>query len=197
MKNINKSSKKILTSGNHSFIIKKDEELEMLILPAPDKEFNLKIQLVEPGASLILKGLAFSKNSEKTKATILVEHSAPHTTSNQLIKAIAKDSSEIVILGKIKIDKGADGAEAHLMNKNLLLSNKASIESRPELEIDHDNVICSHGSATGQLDQEALFYLQSRGLSLKESSNILLESFVKEILEDEKNQKEILDYIKN
>ncbi len=192
MINISNSTKESLTSGKHSFSVKKDAELELLLLPSSKEPLTIEVELAEPGAYLEIKGLALASNSEEVKTTILVEHLVDNTSSNQVIKSIGADESSISIVSKIVIVDGADNTEAHLLNKNILLSDTAKVEAKPELEIDHDNVICTHGSATGQLDEDALFYLTSRGIPRKDASKLLLEAFVKDILEDEPQEQAYL-----
>lgn len=185
------NTNKIITTGSHSFIVKKDQSLELFLFPNDDT-IQLDITLAEPGAELMLNGLFIASHKQNQIADITVRHSAPHTSSNQLLKAILQDESTVDIKGTIIIDKACDEAEAHLLNKNILLSEKAIVKSKPELQIDHDNVICTHGSATGQLDKEALFYLQSRGVPQEKARQILLESFIKEVIDDPSIQQEIV-----
>lgn len=192
MTNISNSTKELLTSGNHSFSVKRDADLELLLLPSSKESLTVEVELAEPGAYVEIKGLAIASDTEELKTTILVEHLVENTASNQVIKSIGADEASISVISKIVIVDGADNTEAHLLNKNILLSDTAKVEAKPELEIDHDNVICTHGSATGQLDEEALFYLTSRGISRKDASKLLLEAFVKDILEDEPQEQEYL-----
>ena len=93
------------------------------------------------------------------------------------------DRGHGVFNGKIIVHEGADGTDARLNNRNLLLSRSAEIDTKPELEIYTDDVKCAHGATTGQLDQRALFYLRSRGISLEQARHMLVIAFAREILE--------------
>ena len=113
----------------------------------------------------------------------LVDHRKPHCFSNELYKNILDDQSTGVFNGKVFVHQDAQKINAYQSNKSITLTNKARMYSKPELEIYADDVRCSHGATTGQLDAEALFYLRSRGLSQKQARSILLKAFAHDVIE--------------
>ena len=114
---------------------------------------------------------------------MLVDHAAPGCTSRQLYKGVVSGDGHGVFNGHLVVRPGADGTDAAQVNKNLLLSERAEVDTRPRLEINADDVACSHGAAVGQLDPDALFYLRSRGVSEREARAVLVSGFAREILE--------------
>lgn len=138
--------------------------------------------LAEPGANLELNGVFIGRNAAHIDNQICVEHRAPHCTSHQLYKGMAGDKARLVFNGRIHIHPGAKGTSADLSNKNLLLSNGAEIDTKPELEIYNDDVSCSHGTTVGQMDPIQLFYLRSRGIDEEEALRMLGIGFVNELL---------------
>jgi len=113
----------------------------------------------------------------------LIEHAKPQGKSHQLYKGILKGRSRGVFSGKIIVHQDAQKTDAHQVNKNLLLSDKATVDTRPQLEIFADDVKCTHGAAVGQLDPEAIFYLKSRGMKEELARNLLIQGFANEIIE--------------
>jgi len=112
-----------------------------------------------------------------------VNHNSPYTYSSQYVKSVLSDNSTGVFNGRTVVKKDAQKIEAHQSNKNLLLSKTAKMNSIPQLEIYADDVKCSHGSTTGQLDDDALFYFQSRGIPKNEAFILLISGFVSEVME--------------
>lgn len=112
-----------------------------------------------------------------------VDHAAPRSQSEMLFKGVLKQKSRAVFNGRLHVIKDAQKITAYQANHNILLSNQAEVYSKPELEIDADDVKCKHGATIGQLDEEALFYLRSRGIDQIEATNILLKGFAEEVLQ--------------
>ena len=110
-------------------------------------------------------------------------HSVPHCQSNQNVKNILSDNSHGVYQGKVLVNRLAQKTDAQQQNQALLLSDKAEIDTKPELEIYADDVKCSHGAAIGALDQEQLFFLMSRGISYELAREMLINAFVNESIE--------------
>ena len=133
--------------------------------------------LAGEGASCALNGACITRNSSHVDHHLEADHIAGNCQSSQLFRAVAGDRSRVVFNGKVHVRKGADGTEASQSSKGLLLSKLAEIDAKPELEIYADEVIASHGATTGQLDDEALFYMQSRGLDRNEAKNLLTMAF--------------------
>ena len=106
----------------------------------------------------------------------------PHCESNEIYKGIISDKSTGVFNGKIFVRKDAQKTNAYQSSKNILLSDDATINTKPQLEIYADDVKCSHGTSTGRIDQEALFYLKARGIGDESARKLLLASFAQEII---------------
>jgi Fe-S cluster assembly protein SufD len=117
-----------------------------------------------------------------------VTHNKPNCNSHQLFKYLLKDSAEGVFNGLVKVNQLAQQTDSQQTNRNILLSKKALMNSNPQLEIYADDVKCGHGSATGELDDDAIFYLRSRGLDIETAKSLLIEGFVKEIIDQIKNE---------
>ncbi len=117
-----------------------------------------------------------------------IDHNVPNTTSRETVKNIIKDEAHGIFNGKMLVTGGAYKTDSEQSNRNLLLSKSARMHSNPQLEILADDVRCSHGSATGQLDPEQLFYLRSRGLDPIQSRSLLVRGFTGEILDTISNQ---------
>jgi len=125
----------------------------------------------------------------------VVDHQVPNCTSNELYKGVLYDQSRGVFNGKVFVRKDAQKTEAYQSNKNIMMSDAAEMDSKPELEIYADDVRCSHGSTTGQFDQEALFYLRARGLSESGAKQMLVSAYINEVI-DRSNQPSVMEYVK-
>lgn len=126
-----------------------------------------------------IRGLYLLNDNAIANACFLVNHNASHTYSNVNFRGVANGNSKAWFNAKAIVNHGIQSIQAFQNNKNIQLSNKAEINTKPELEIYSDDVVCTHGATIGELDKEALFYLQSRGLTIEEAQHLLLESFVK------------------
>ena len=155
---------------------------------------NIHCELKGKGSECDLNGLALLTHANHLDDNIQIDHIAPNCQSNQSFKFILKDESSGVFNGKTIVQKGAQKTDARQSNKNLLLSKKAVMNSNPQLDIKADDVKCAHSSATGALDEEALFYLRSRGLDIQSSEALMIRGFALEQLELIKN-KNIFDYL--
>jgi Fe-S cluster assembly protein SufD len=149
---------------------------------------NATVRLIGENAHADLNGLYFGKETALIDNHILVDHVAPNCTSNQLYKGVLNDESTGVFNGKIFVKPDAQKTNAFQSSKALLLSNDASINSKPQLEIFADDVKCSHGAAIGQLDENALFYLRARGIAKEEATQILTYAFAHEVLDHVKSK---------
>ena len=143
---------------------------------------NIHIKLLQEKARYHALGLCLLKQAQKSSFRVIAEHLAAKCQSNLLFKNIAADNAIINFSGRIIVHENTTQSETHLTNKNLLLSSQATINTKPELEIYNDDVICTHGATVGQLDQAALFYLQTRGFSEDAAKKILLDGFTQEII---------------
>lgn len=143
---------------------------------------DVAVDLAEPGASVTLHGLYLAGGRQHIDNHTRVDHRVGPARSVEEYRGILNDRARCVFNGKAIVHKGADGTDAHQANRNLLLSEKAEIDTKPELEIYADDVKCSHGTTVGQLDEAALFYLRSRGLSREEASRALTWAFAASIV---------------
>ena len=144
---------------------------------------DLKIEHKGSNCETDLNGLYLPDREQHFDNSVFVHHAKPHNTSNQLYKGIIDNKSSAVFLGKVLVDKGAQKTLANQSNKNILLTKYAKIYSKPQLEIYADDVACAHGSTTGQIDKEAIFYLQSRGINRRKAETLLLSAFVKDVID--------------
>ena len=141
-----------------------------------------------------LNGAYLLKDLQHLDNHTIVDHIAPHCNSNELYKGILSGKATGVFNGKVFVRPNAQKISAFQSNANVLLSDDASINSKPELEIYANDVKCSHGSTTGQLDDEAVFYLRARGLSEKTARSLMTQAFISEVV-DKVEQKEVRDFI--
>ena len=154
------------------------------------------IYLAEENAECSLNGLYLGQDNNYLDHYIKIEHIAPHCSSFQNYRGVLRDASQGVFQGTVSILQDASFSKAVQSNKSILLSDNARSYSKPQLEILTDEIECSHGSTIGQLENESLLYLRSRGLSLQESQKLLLTAFQDEIL-DLFEDRVVLGYIKN
>jgi Fe-S cluster assembly protein SufD len=129
------------------------------------------------------QGIVIGAGTEHLDTYLPVWHNASHSYSNQHFRQVLDEQAKGIFYGSVSVPTGSPKTEAHQLNRNLLLSQKAQAISRPELDIHTDDVICSHGSTTGQLDSQALYYLQSRGLSTAEATALLRQAFISALVE--------------
>lgn len=144
------------------------------------KRNDLQVAFLEPNAYASLDGVFLAKHKQHIDNQTALDHISPHCNSDEVYKGLITDSAKAVFNGRIHIHKDAQKTEAHLSNKNLLLSKQAEINTKPELEIYADDVKCSHGATVGQLDEKSLFYFQSRGIDQATAEGMLCFGFVNE-----------------
>jgi Fe-S cluster assembly protein SufD len=144
---------------------------------------DLHVRLAAPGAEARLHGLFVVDGERHTDNQTNLDHAAPHTGSREIYRGIVDGRGRGVVNGKIVVQHGADKTDAQLSNRNLLLSPTAEVDTKPELEIYADDVKCAHGATTGELDSNALFYLQSRGVSAAAARRLLIAAFAREIVD--------------
>lgn len=144
---------------------------------------DLTVSLAGEGGEAILNGLFLGNGKRLIDNHSLVDHAVAHCNSRQLYKGVLGDDSRGVFRGRVVVRPDAQLTHAVQSNPNLLLSNDAEIDTKPQLEIHADDVKCSHGSSIGQLDEDALFYLCSRGIGAQHARDLLTRGFVQEILD--------------
>lgn len=144
---------------------------------------NYYCDLRGEGAHLSLGGAVVATEESHVDNYSYIAHSMPHCTSSELFKYVLRDHSYGVFTGRILVAVDAQKTQAYQNNRNLLLSPTARMQAKPQLEIYADDVKCSHGMTTGQLSQDALFYMRQRGISLAEAKRLLTIAFVGDVLE--------------
>ena len=154
-----------------------------VLLGGQIKRFDVLVNHNVGGSHCEMKGVYLPKNDQHVDIHSYIEHKAPHCTTNEVYRGIMADRSKAVFNGRIHIHPDAQKTLAELSNKNLLLSDKAQINTKPELEIYADDVKCAHGATVAQLNETAKFYLQSRGISAQEADIMLSFGFINELLE--------------
>ena len=144
---------------------------------------EIKVELVGEGAECHLNGAYLMRGEQHCDTTTVVEHKVPHTTCREMFRGVLDDSARAVFQGRIVVEPGAQKTDGHQLCQTLILSDRAEIDAKPELEIYADDVRCSHGATAGELDDAALFYLRSRGVPEARARHILIESFLGEAVE--------------
>ena len=157
-------------------------ELQYVVLPGESRDIEVSIDLEGPGAEAHLKGLYLCNSNEDVKIRVVMHHNAPGCKSTQLFNGIAGGSSNFHFDGVIVVAPGADGTEAYQENHNIVLTEDAKVETKPQLEIYADDVKCSHGATTGRLGEDELFYMRSRGIPEKEARTLQMLSFLSPVI---------------
>ena len=144
---------------------------------------TLQVTYKGEGAKLDISGCFLGRGSEHIDTTLVVDHAVPGCESRELFKGVLADRSRGIFQGKVIVRPDAQKTDGKQMAQVLMLSEDAEFDSKPELEIYADDVVCGHGSTAAELDSDALFYLRSRGIPLEEARRMLIESFVGEALD--------------
>ena len=145
---------------------------------------NYIININGEGAESTLCGMAIQDGNQHVDTYSHITHAVPRCKSTELFKNVLNDNSVAVFSGRILVKEGADKTEAYQTNRNMSLTREARVYSKPQLEIYADDVKCSHGMTTGQLDEKALFYMQSRGISREEARMLLSVAFTSDVIEN-------------
>ena len=142
------------------------------------------VDLAGPGAHVDLSGLFFGFGDQVLDQQINVVHSAENCTSRQSFRGVLDDESTGIFNGGIEVRPGADGTDAEQSNQNLILSDRAEINTQPRLEILADEVACKHGATVGQLDDRAMYYMRSRGIPATEARRLLINGFADQVVDE-------------
>ena len=153
-------------------------------IAAGASEGQITVEQQGEGCRTEIYGLAFLHGEEQVHLTTNVQHLIGGSSSKQLIKFVLDDASQGEFYGQLRIAPDAQKTEAHQTNRNLLLSDRALMRTRPQLEIYADDVKATHGATTGQLDESALFYMQQRCLDEATARRLLIAAFMKDVLEN-------------
>jgi Fe-S cluster assembly protein SufD len=144
---------------------------------------NIRTKLAGEGLECVLNGLYLTRNEQLADHHMIVEHAQPHCASHEYFNGILDDKSRGVFHGRILVQPIAQKTDAKQTNKNLLLSDDAGADTKPQLEIYADDVKCTHGATIGQLNDESIFYLRSRGIAPETARRMLIHAFAGEIIE--------------
>lgn len=142
---------------------------------------DLIFDIKSSGVNLDILGLYVGNKKEEYNVKTFQNHLSPDSVSNLLIKGVFYDASQFYYRGLIRIEKNAQKSHAYQKNQNLMMSDKAFVESKPYLEILANDVFCTHGSTTGRLNEDDLFYAKTRGLDQKEAEAMLVEGFINDV----------------
>lgn len=142
------------------------------------------IDIVGKNCQTLLNGMAICFNKQTVDNCTYIRHNTPHCQSRELFKYLLDDEATGVFEGKIYVCPGADKVEAYQSNKNIVATDTAKMYTKPQLEIYHDDVKCSHGATIGQLDQNAIFYMRTRGISEHEARTLLMQAFMSDIISE-------------
>ena len=181
-----------------NYTLKNDARLNTTSFSSGAKLFrhDIKLNFAGDSGEAVFNGLCLTKDHQHHDQHVIVDHQQNFCRSRQLFKYILAEKSSGVFNGKVVVRKNTKQTDADQSNRNLLLSPSAMMNANPQLEILADDVKCSHGSTTGELDDEALFYLQTRGIDSETAKSLLIYGFANEIIERVK-PKSVQDYIQN
>ena len=159
-------------------------DLVLLVYPGVSCEVKMDVRLLGEGAEANLYGAYVCGDSEKVRISVEMHHDVPHCNSRQLFKGIAGGTSKVDFYGKIIVAQDAQRTEAYQENHNILLTDGAKVDTKPQLEIYADDVKCSHGATIGRLNEEEQFYMRSRGITLEDAKVLQMISFIAPVLEN-------------
>jgi len=159
-------------------------DLVLLVYPGVSCEVKMDVRLLGEDAEANLYGAYVCGGSEKVKISVDMHHDFPHCNSRQLFKGIAGGVSKVDFYGKIIVAQDAQRTEAYQENHNILLTDGAKVDTKPQLEIYADDVKCSHGATIGRLNEEEQFYMRSRGITLEDAKVLQMISFIAPVLEN-------------
>jgi len=186
-------------SGKDRYVVGAGEKLELsfVVLPGESRDIDVAVDLVGEGAEVTLKGLYLCGGDERVNFRIIMHHRAPGCVSHQLFNGIAGGTSRVSFDGRIIVAPDAQKTEAYQENHNILLSEAAHVDTTPQLEIYADDVKCTHGATIGRLDEEAQFYMRTRGIPEAEARVLQMLSFLAPVTPEadrEKVEKAVLSF---
>jgi Fe-S cluster assembly protein SufD len=171
--------------GSHRAVVGRDAEIDWVAIGLGGTRAKSRMEslLAGEGANVKVTGAYLLRGQEHADYDTTQEHAAPHTTSDLFFKGVLDDGARSVWRGVIRVDRGAQRTDAYQENRNLLLSREAHADSIPGLEIEANDVRCTHGATVGQIDRQQLFYLMSRGLSEEQAEQLIVRGFFQEVLD--------------
>ncbi|MEN8253138.1 MAG: SufD family Fe-S cluster assembly protein [Patescibacteria group bacterium] len=161
-------------TNNEQIQITKDKEKRIKI----KKSGDYLIELNSKGAEAIISGSFLVNKSNDLNINLIIHHKAPNTRAETSLKAVGKDRARIKLVAKIVVDKNCNGVNSFLTERVLLLSDKARAEAIPDLEIESDDVKCSHAASVSSISEKQIFYLMSRGISKQKAEEMIVEGFL-------------------
>ena len=172
--------------GQFNARLGKDAKLTLFIMNAGAKlvRQEVRVDAAEEGADFQLRGVNLLGGETHCDVTMVLDHSAPHTTSTEIVRNVATDKAHGVFQGQIRVDRIAQKTDARMACNTLLLSDDAEFSTKPELEIFADDVACGHGATVTEIDRDHLFYLKARGVDDKTARGLLIKAFLAEIVEE-------------
>ena len=172
--------------GQFNARLGKDAKLTLFIMNAGAKlvRQEVRVDAAEEGADFQLRGVNLLGGETHCDVTMVLDHSAPHTTSTEIVRNVATDKAHGVFQGQIRVDRIAQKTDARMACNTLLLSDDAEFSTKPELEIFADDVACGHGATMTEIDRDHLFYLMARGVDEKKARGLLIKAFLAEIVEE-------------
>lgn len=159
-------------SSDNNIIVRNSQDVELT------KSGTYVVEIVEPGAEATIVGLFHATHHTEVVINLTIIHRAPHTRAMTILKGVAEDSSSIRFFGRIVIEEACGDTQSFLEERILLLSPTAKAEAIPELEIQTDEVKCSHAASVSAIPEEQLFYLQSRGISRRVATDMIVSGFL-------------------
>jgi Fe-S cluster assembly protein SufD len=136
------------------------------------------VEITKPGAEIELSGAFLAQKKEQVDVEVVVHHRAPNTRANTVLKGVGRDQAKVRFVGRIIIDKDCGNTNSFLTERILLLSDEATAEAIPDLEILTDDVKCSHAASISRIPEEHIFYLQSRGIGRTEAEDMIVDGFL-------------------
>jgi Fe-S cluster assembly protein SufD len=136
------------------------------------------VEITKPGAEIELSGAFLAQKKEQVDVEVVVHHQAPNTRANTVLKGVGRDQAKVRFVGRIIIDKDCGNTNSFLTERILLLSDEATAEAIPDLEILTDDVKCSHAASISRIPEEHIFYLQSRGIGRTEAEDMIVDGFL-------------------
>ena len=175
-----------------NIVVERGAKLDMvlLVMPGVSCDVKLDVKLAGEGAEANIYGAYVCGGDERVKISVDMHHDLPHCNSRQLFKGIAGGTSRVDFYGKIIVAQDAQRTEAYQENHNILLTDGAKVDTKPQLEIYADDVKCSHGATIGRLNEEEQFYMRSRGISLEDAKVLQMISFIAPVLENIEDEAE-------
>ena len=158
-------------------------DMVLIVMPGVSCDVKLDVTLAGEGSEANIYGAYVCGADERVKIAVDMRHDVPHCNSRQLFKGIAGGASKVDFYGKIIVAQDAQKTEAYQENHNILLSDDARVDTKPQLEIYADDVKCSHGATIGRLNEEEQFYMRSRGITLEDAKVLQMISFLAPVLD--------------